>query len=1423
MLPDNASHGAAAMSYPSRSFAPVVSWVLAIVLAFAAACGPGNASDAPAFVVVDPGALDFQAGEDSQTLLLQNTGDVATSVTLKVAAEANGVTWLEVEPDSMALDGGAAKAVTVRVVERTSLVPATYNGSLTVEALGLDSVTVPVTLAVGQPVLSLEPLDLLDYGAAKVSLPLVIKNTGAGHLVYAVKLPGAWMSTESVLQKEILSNEPQTLQLLVDRTIVPWYGEESATLLVTSNGLDDEGHSSTAAITVKVVVDASCEVDANCLRDGYFCDKTGGSGTCTLVKELGQVCAGPGNCASGFCQQGVCCDIVCVADCLSCSNEGTEGTCGPVADETACPDEDFCTVDEACKGGECLHGDRDCSGEDTLCSKGVCNEEDDVCLQGPTEAGWCYINGDCVEEDTENPDITCFECRPNALVDDWSLKGNACFIGGVCHVYEEALGPCKKCDAATPSQPSLLADGTLCDDQDFCTLADQCLDGECVGDANGCDDLKGQCIDAICSAIEQKCVPFELEDGLGCDDEDACTADDACSSGFCVGIVKDCSSLEEGNACRHAWCEPGSEPIPGECVVADVEDGTLCDDQAYCVVDEVCLSGECVGSPYQCPEKQCAAVKCDEALDSCTYAGDPEQVGDACDDSDVCVEDTVCTAAGLCGAGDPVTGDDCAAQLLNDNPCMGGFCDPVAGCYLKALQNGTECPLDNAQAQCLAGKCVLVKCGDGWGNCNKEVDDGCEHDLTADHQNCGQCNNVCPDVADATVGCVEGECAITKCVGHMADCDGQLESGCETDLWTDLDHCGECNGPCKKADFFANADVDCATGSCLFLGCNIGFKDANNNCVAGKNCVDGCESCQAVGDGLTEIPDDGRDTDCDGDETVNDEGRGYYVDGSHSYGGDCLQPGVGTRTCPFKHPQDAVDALTAQDWSDPYVVKREVYIAQGEYFGAAPVVSMVRPLFLVGGYLPTDEGPWERSDDRSLTTIEGDGGCVLEIKNNASLWAAVDGLTLLSKNICFSGFLFVKNVEMGGASATTASSLWLQESKSGAITGNSGASNWLVLQNELTSLHVKDLSSKNASVVGNTMSGSVILEGDSHTLLTNDITGTVTHLGHAHTYIGNSIGGSFTGTDTILSGSDDLVLTNNTIGSGINGKGGEGWKLTGNSVLFGGLAGLTSATLSGNYINGPINASYTSTFVNNTIIGGMGLMFRGVLTDNYIEGSLTFHDLPGTMYRNVILGNVDVAASSGQFIFKSNLVTGSVRVLNHAIVLHNTIFADNDRDYALMIKTGNDQGAHIAGNIFYWSGGTMETHHAIKESAGAADAVALYDNAFFGFGGDEGILFLDESTTPVTDVDVLNGKNFGCGSGGNLAFDSKLAGKFVSISPSAEGFMVPTVESPFVDKGPAGLPVNCGGQVVTAPTKDVTGQAMPCGVAPDMGCYELCQ
>ncbi|HRI67217.1 MAG TPA: hypothetical protein PK156_23400, partial [Polyangium sp.] len=72
-----------------------------------------------------------------------------------------------------------------------------------------------------------------------------------------------------------------------------------------------------------------------------------GSGACTTSPQPtfsnGTACSSSTQCASGYCADGVCCDSWCLGTCQACTaakkNQGTDGTCGPIANDKDPDDE----------------------------------------------------------------------------------------------------------------------------------------------------------------------------------------------------------------------------------------------------------------------------------------------------------------------------------------------------------------------------------------------------------------------------------------------------------------------------------------------------------------------------------------------------------------------------------------------------------------------------------------------------------------------------------------------------------------------------------------------------------------------------------------------------------------------------------------------------------------------------------------------------------------------------------------------------------------------------------------------------------------------------------------------------------------------------------------------------------------------------
>ncbi len=181
--------------------------------------------------------------------------------------------------------------------------------------------------------------------------------------------------------------------------------------------------------------------------------------------------------------------------------------------------------------------------------------------------------------------------------------------------------------------------------------------------------------------------------------------------------------------------------------------------------------------------------------------------------------------AGTCEMGTCLIGfKDCDQNLQN-------------GCEVYVAQDpsncgacGNVCPeVANATVQCIIGSCML-QCAPGFKDCDKDVANGCEIDITSDASHCGACKNACFPFTNADSICIDSACRM-KCLEPFVDCDGSIGTGCEVDIAKDPQNCGMCGKQCSGA---VNADAACEEG-----GCTIACKENYDNCDS--NVENGCE------------------------------------------------------------------------------------------------------------------------------------------------------------------------------------------------------------------------------------------------------------------------------------------------------------------------------------------------------------------------------------------------------------------------------------------------------------------------------------------------------------------------------------------------------------------------------------------------------
>jgi len=419
-----------------------------------------------------------------------------------------------------------------------------------------------------------------------------------------------------------------------------------------------------------------------------------------------------------------------------------------------CDDEDFCTCDDTCVEGRCegrpIPECKPCNATGVCSDANVCTS--DVC-----------IDMACVS--TPNHDPARFYCDPETGVltpleelDD----GNPC--------TRLVFDPC----TGRPSHVPVL-DFTPCEDGLFCTEGDVCLAGECGGRIDvDCTDLNGPCVAGICDEEQDTCVAAATHENEPCDDGEACRVGETCQNGVCViGTPVVCPPT--GNVCTIRDCDRGGEE--GNCdLLGNANENGPCSDGNECTVEDVCVSGVCVGGPERvCVDKSdCTNDSC-QPLTGCVFT---PRTG-ACNDGDFCTVEDACQG-GVCVGGPERHCDD-------DNVCTTDQCDSEKGCVYTpnsfVCNDGNACTTGD---QCEQRECV------GHGTLFCPDDD------------------VCQDVfCDPQTGCVHefntDPCQDDDFCTIDDTCDGQ----------------GVCRGtdirsiPCADSDDCLGAPCDTQTGLCV--------------------------------------------------------------------------------------------------------------------------------------------------------------------------------------------------------------------------------------------------------------------------------------------------------------------------------------------------------------------------------------------------------------------------------------------------------------------------------------------------------------------------------------------------------------------------------------------------------------------------------
>ncbi len=395
-----------------------------------------------------------------------------------------------------------------------------------------------------------------------------------------------------------------------------------------------------------------CAAQDQC-HDAGTCDSA--TGVCTNPNKANNILCNDGNACTqtDVCTNGVCTGtlpITCppAGQCKTSTCDAATGACvvGSVADGTACNDGNACTATDTCQTGSCTGSDpKVCTASDQCHDAGTCNPVSGACSNPNKASGTACSDGSvCTQNDT---------CQSGTCA------------GGAAVTCPTSACHTASCDAALGCLETSLPDGTACNDGDLCTQTDKCNGGQCVGGNPKTCGVASQCQDAgVCDAATGMCVNPGKANGTPCNDGDACTLNDVCTAGACTaGSPVTCAASDQ---CHDAGtCNSAT----GVCSSPNKANNVLCDDGDACTQKDVCTSGVCVGSlPVVCgPAGQCGVAACDKATGVC--ATTPVADGAACDDGNPCTQTDSCQGGRLQGlVGDPVPRGGCVSQSRRLQP-----------------------------------------------------------------------------------------------------------------------------------------------------------------------------------------------------------------------------------------------------------------------------------------------------------------------------------------------------------------------------------------------------------------------------------------------------------------------------------------------------------------------------------------------------------------------------------------------------------------------------------------------------------------------------------------------------------------------------------------------------------------------------------
>ncbi|HEY6560945.1 MAG TPA: hypothetical protein VI072_26900 [Polyangiaceae bacterium] len=409
----------------------------------------------------------------------------------------------------------------------------------------------------------------------------------------------------------------------------------------------------------------SCDDKNPCTTDS--CSPTSGCASVPVTNGTScadaTVCNGAETCQAGVCAPGT--PLTC-NDGNPCTTDTCNPTSGcataPVTNGADCNDGNGCTQNDSCQAGRCQGTALNCN-DNNPCTVDSCDA----------------ATGGCKRVDAQDG-TNCADANPCNGTE--SCRAGACVAGPVPNCDDNNACTTDTCVASGPTAGCVserVRDGAACSDNNTCTKNDTCQTGVCrAGEALDCND-NNECTADTCDTVKG-CVNAARPEGATCDDKNPCSSESECRAGRCA--TKTGLDCDDDNPCTADSCDA----VAQTCTHAAEPNGTVCSDSDACTTEDKCSSGLCVGGDtLDCRDTNaCTREECAPA----TGCSPKPLNGMACSDGNPCTPFDECVGA-VCTAGsdNPCKADnecmeDGSCNLLtgactdrlkeNGTPCSGG-------------------------------------------------------------------------------------------------------------------------------------------------------------------------------------------------------------------------------------------------------------------------------------------------------------------------------------------------------------------------------------------------------------------------------------------------------------------------------------------------------------------------------------------------------------------------------------------------------------------------------------------------------------------------------------------------------------------------------------------------------------------------------